>query len=95
MYSAVVFVVIAALDNVAITLVPPLYRPIADEFGVERAALMHRSPKATRPVPVAPQLTELLDRHIEQFPPTGGRLFVTRRGPGGRYIPSLGRPERV
>jgi hypothetical protein len=27
----VVFVVLAALDNVAITLVPPLYRPIADE----------------------------------------------------------------
>jgi MFS transporter, Spinster family, sphingosine-1-phosphate transporter len=38
-YSVVVFVVLAALDNVAITLVPPLYRPIADEFGVARGAV--------------------------------------------------------
>ena len=61
---------------------------------VHRRGLKHRSPKATRLVPVAPQLAELLDRHIELFPPIGGRLFVTRRGPGGRYVPSLGKPLR-
>ena len=33
-YSVVVFVVLASLDNVAITLVPPLYGSIGDTFGV-------------------------------------------------------------
>ena len=38
-YSVVVFVVLASLDNVAIGLVPPLYRPIADDLGVAEAAV--------------------------------------------------------
>ena len=34
MYSVIVFVVLASLDNVAIGLVPPLYGSISDDFGV-------------------------------------------------------------
>jgi len=33
-YSVVVFIVLASLDNVAISLVPPLYKPIARDLGV-------------------------------------------------------------
>jgi len=33
-YSVVVFVVLASLDNVAIGIVPPLYGSIGDTFGV-------------------------------------------------------------
>src|SRR3954452_10822324 len=36
-YSVVVFVVLASLDNVAIGLVPPLYGSIGDTFGVSEA----------------------------------------------------------
>ncbi len=34
-----------------------------------------------------------MNRHLADFP-TGadGRLFVTRRGPGGRYVPTAGQP---
>jgi MFS transporter, Spinster family, sphingosine-1-phosphate transporter len=38
-YSVVVFVVLASLDNVAIGLVPPLYGSIGDTFGVGEAAI--------------------------------------------------------
>lgn len=38
-YSVVVFIVLAALDNVALALPPPLVDPIADEFGVGEAAV--------------------------------------------------------
>ncbi|WP_213453432.1 MFS transporter [Rhizomonospora bruguierae] len=38
-YSVVVFIVLASLDNVAIGLVPPLYKPIAAELGVPDAAI--------------------------------------------------------
>jgi MFS family permease len=38
-YSVVVFVVLASLDNVAIGLVPPLYSPIAQDLGVAKAAI--------------------------------------------------------
>jgi MFS transporter, Spinster family, sphingosine-1-phosphate transporter len=38
-YSVVVFIVLASLDNVAIGLVPPLYPPIADELGVAQSAI--------------------------------------------------------
>lgn len=34
LYSVVVFVLLASLDNVAIGLVPPLYGPIAEAFAV-------------------------------------------------------------
>jgi MFS family permease len=39
LYSVVVFIVLAALDNVAIGLVPPLYDPIGEALGVPEAAL--------------------------------------------------------
>ena len=39
LYSVVVFIVLASLDNVAIGLVPPLYDPIGESLGVPEAAL--------------------------------------------------------
>jgi integrase len=63
------------------------------EGTVERRGLKHRARTATRDVPVAPPLAALLDRHVQAFPPfADGRLFVTRRGPGGRYVPTAGQP---
>ncbi len=64
-----------------------------DGEAIEDRGLKHRPGTATRPVPVAPDLATLLDRHIEEFG-TGpdGKLFVTRRGPGGRYVPTAGQP---
>jgi hypothetical protein len=63
------------------------------ESTVERRGLKHRATTATRDVPVAPPLAELLDRHVKEYEPgPGGRLFVTRRGPGGRYVPTAGQP---
>jgi MFS family permease len=38
-YTVVVFVILASLDNVAIGLVPPLYDPIGDAFGVPEGAV--------------------------------------------------------
>ncbi|MGW0431064.1 MFS transporter [Micromonospora sp. NPDC003197] len=38
-YSVVVFVVLASLDNVAIGLVPPLYQPISGALGVDESLL--------------------------------------------------------
>lgn len=38
-YSVTVFVILAALDNVAIGLVPPLYSPISRDLGVPEAAV--------------------------------------------------------
>jgi MFS family permease len=38
-YSVVVFIVLASLDNVAIGLVPPLYQPIATSLGVRESAV--------------------------------------------------------
>src|SRR6185369_5756360 len=39
LYTVVVFIVLASLDNVAIGLVPPLYQPIAASFDVAEAAV--------------------------------------------------------
>jgi MFS family permease len=39
LYTVVVFVVLASLDNVAIGLVPPLYQPISQTLGVSEAAI--------------------------------------------------------
>jgi MFS family permease len=39
LYTVVVFIVLASLDNVAIGLVPPLYSPIAQSLGVSEAAI--------------------------------------------------------
>lgn len=39
LYTVVVFIVLAALDNVAIGLVPPLYSPIAEALEVAEAAV--------------------------------------------------------
>ena len=38
-YSVVVFIVLASLDNVTIGLVPPLYSPIASDLGVREPAI--------------------------------------------------------
>jgi MFS family permease len=38
-YSVVVFIILASLDNVAISLVPPLYSPISRALGVGEGAL--------------------------------------------------------
>ncbi len=64
-----------------------------EDSTIERRGLKHRARSATRPVPAPPPLCGLLDRHIaEHKPAPDGRLFVTRRGPGGRYVPTLGQP---
>jgi hypothetical protein len=65
-----------------------------DDLGtVERRGLKHRAATATRDVPVPPPLVLLLDRHIRTYGVGAGeRLFVTRRGPGGRYVPTVGQP---
>ena len=38
-YSVVVFIILASMDNVAIGIVPPLYGNIATSFGVGEAAI--------------------------------------------------------
>jgi MFS family permease len=38
-YSVIVFVILASLDNVAIGLVPPLYTPISEDLGVAESAI--------------------------------------------------------
>ena len=71
---------------------------IGPEWGdhagpVENRALKHRSKKATRRVPVAPALVELLEHHLDTYGVgPENRMFVTRRGPGGRYVAGVGRP---
>lgn len=53
----------------------------------ESRSLKHRGKKATRSVPIPPTEVAVLRRHREQFRPgRDGRLFVSRRGPGGRYF---------
>jgi MFS family permease len=39
LYTVVVFIVLASLDNVAAGLVPPLYTPIGNDLGVSRATM--------------------------------------------------------
>ncbi|WP_341869628.1 DUF3987 domain-containing protein [Micromonospora inaquosa] len=59
----------------------------------EERGLKHRAKAATRDVPVPPPLVRLLDHHVKEYPPgSNGKLFVTRRGPGGRYVPTAGQP---
>lgn len=54
------------------------------DSAIEHRALKHRGKNATRDVPAAPALCALIERHIKKNPSgPGGRLFVTRRGPGG------------
>jgi len=63
------------------------------EGTIEHRALKHRGRTATRDVPVTPALCVLLDRHLAEYPAgVNGRLFVTRRGPGGKYRRSAGQP---
>lgn len=63
------------------------------EGTIERRGLKHRADSATRDVPVPPALVALLDQHLAEYKPAkDGRLFVTRRGPGGRFVPTLGQP---
>lgn len=64
-----------------------------DGSSIEERGLKHRGDAAVRDVPASPPLCALLDRHIEEWPPApNGRLFVTRRGPGGIYVAASGRP---
>jgi integrase len=59
----------------------------------EDRALKHRAKNATRDVPVAPVLCAMIEKHLTAYPSgPDGRLFVSRRGPGGQYRPSVGRP---
>jgi integrase len=59
----------------------------------EDRGLKHRSRTTVRPVPAAPALCELLDQHIGRWPSgEDGRLFVSRRGPGGMYRQARGKP---
>ncbi len=69
----------------------------ADDDGtVENRGLKHRAKTASRDVPVAPPLGELLTRHLDEFGcGRDGRLFVTRRGPSGMYVPVVGSPCRT
>nr|WP_221376881.1 integrase [Actinoplanes polyasparticus] len=61
--------------------------------SIEERGLKHRPDNAVRDVPAAPPLCALLDRHIEQWPPgPTGRIFASRRGPGGIYVAARGRP---
>lgn len=60
---------------------------------IEERGLKHRADAAVRDVPAPPALCTLLDRHIDQWPlAPNGRLFVTRRGPGGIYVAASSRP---
>jgi integrase len=65
-----------------------------DQEGViENRGLKHRAKSATRDVPAAPPLCALLDSHLDEYGAgPEGRLFVTRRGPGGMLIPGRPRP---
>jgi integrase len=46
-----------------------------------------------RDVAVPPPLVALVDQHLDKFGAgPNGKLFVTRRGPGGRYVPTAGQP---
>lgn len=65
-----------------------------DEEGADQhRTLKHRPRTATRRVPVPPELVELLAAHLDQFGThRDGRLFVTRRGPGGVYTHPTDRP---
>jgi hypothetical protein len=63
-----------------------------DGAATEDRGLKHRAVTAIRPVPVAPPLVDLLLEHLDVYGTTpDGRLFVTRRGAGGRYLPTSGR----
>jgi integrase len=54
----------------------------------EDRSLKHRPVKETRPVPVCPELVQLLRHHVKTFGPgPGERLFVSRTGKGGHPLP--------
>ncbi|MBV1849839.1 hypothetical protein [Catellatospora tritici] len=57
------------------------------EGAHESRSLKHRSKKTTRSVPIPPEGVVILRAHRERFRPgRDGCMFVTRRGPGGRYF---------
>jgi integrase len=59
----------------------------------EDRSLKHRGKSATRRVPVPPPLVQLLVDHLKRYGSgKDGRIFVTQRGPTGRYRPSHGQP---
>jgi integrase len=62
-----------------------------DGAPVQDRQLKHRAARSIRPVPAPPPLVALLRDHVSSYGPgPEGRLFVTRRGPGGRYRPNGG-----
>ena len=64
-----------------------------DGAATEDRSLKHRAKVATRRVPVPPPLVDLLTAHLDTYgTDRDGRLFVTRRGAGGRYLPTIGQP---
>jgi len=67
------------------------------EKRTEDRQLKHRSAKAVRTVPAAPELVDALRRHLAAFSPgTGGRLFVTRAGRAGVPVaPPFASPQSM
>jgi len=63
----------------------------------EDRQLKHRAVRDTRLVPAAPELVEILHRHLATFPSgPDGRLFVTRSGRAGVPIaPPYSRPQSM
>ena len=47
---------------------------------VEDKELKQRAPDATRDVPLAPDLVERLQSHVERWPPVNGRVFTNTAG---------------
>jgi integrase len=74
------------------TVAPGSYWTDDGEVNEDRG-LKHRAEKEIRSVPASPELCELLDWHIAEYPPArNGRLFVTRRGKWGNFVPTTGKP---
>jgi integrase len=68
-----------------------------DGSSTEDRQLKHRARRATRLVPMPPQLSDVLRRHLAQFPPgVGGRLFITRAGRAGVPVaPRFASPQSM
>jgi integrase len=64
-----------------------------EDRAMEDRGLKHRPKAATRRAPAPPQLLAALRRHLDDYGTAEDeRLFVTRRGPSGRFRPSQGQP---
>jgi integrase len=71
---------------------------VSDAWGehtgpTEDRELKHRARRSVRRVPVPPALVKLILNHIEKYGVgPDGRIFISRRGPGGRFLASAGHP---